>query len=499
MSFLPLHYRALVALLFVTALGLLVCRWVLAGSSLSRAFNQRAVYWLLATSLAFLIANFWVLLAVLALLFILAARKDENPVSLYLMFILCLPPHAVDTGSIGPIENLMEMSTNRMLSLVILLPLAIKLIFERLSPAPGQQFVAHKRLYRVTDTIVVLFAIYQISMYIPLDSATHVMRRSFLITIDFLLPYFVISRFCTTRERIMDSLGAILIAGMILSIVATFEHAKGWLLYETIHSYWDLPPTFTVFLLRDDVLRAVGPVGHSLVLGHLLVICLGLAGIFLRQLSKPRSLALFAILLMGMYSTVSRGPWVAGAIVLLMMGVFHPRAGRYYLSLVGIGALVVGAIAVSPWAEKVVNLLPFVGNTDQSTVDYRQQLLETTFFLVGQNPLFGSVTVLEQMEHLRQGQGIIDLVNVYADIALTFGLIGLTFFVLFFVTAMGSALYTQALGPKRDRKAVELVGFSSMAMFGSMVTLVGISNFATVPLTYTAMVALLVAMSRLPR
>lgn len=499
MSSIPLHYRALIALLAVTVMSLLVTRWVLAGSSLARAFNRRAVYWLMATTLSFLIGNFWLLLLLLALLFVYASIKDDNPVSLYLMFILCLPPHNVDTGGIGPIENLMEFSTNRLLSLVILLPLALKMLGGRLIRPMGAASPTAQRIYRVTDTIVLLFAVYQISMFLPYDSPTHVMRRCFLITLDFLLPYFVISRFCTTRERILDSLGAIVVAGMVLSMIAAFEHAKGWLLYETIRSFWDLPASFTVFLVRENVLRAQGPTGHSLVLGHLLVICLGLAGLFLRQMTKPRALAMFAILLVGLYSTVSRGPWVAGALVLLMMGVFHPKAGRYYISLVGIGALLVGAIALSPWADMVVNLLPFIGRTDDSTIDYRQQLLETTFFLVGQNPIFGSVKVLEQMEHLRQGQGIIDLVNVYADVALTFGLIGLALFVLFFLTAMGSALRHRILKVGRERRSLELVGFTSMALLGSMVTLVGISNYATVPLTYTAVVALLVAMSRLAR
>ena len=43
------------------------------------------------------------------------------------------------------------------------------------------------------------------------------------------------------------------------------------------------------------------------------------------------------------------------------------------------------------------------------------------------------------------------------------------------------------------------IGVGRYALLGSMVTLVGISNYATVPLTYTAVVALLVAMSRLAR
>jgi H+/Cl- antiporter ClcA len=60
------------------------------------------------------------------------------------------------------------------------------------------------------------------------------------------------------------------------------------------------------------------------------------------------------------------------------------------------------------------------------------QLAETSWQLVLQNPLFGSPNYLAYMEQLRQGQGIIDLVNAYATIALSFGLVGLGLFAAFF-------------------------------------------------------------------
>jgi hypothetical protein len=50
-----------------------------------------------------------------------------------------------------------------------------------------------------------------------------------------------------------------------------------------------------------------------------------------------------------------------------------------------------------------------------------------------QNPLFGNLFFIENMEGLRQGQGIIDLVNVYAAVALKSGLVGLFLFLIGFV------------------------------------------------------------------
>jgi O-antigen ligase len=70
--------------------------------------------------------------------------------------------------------------------------------------------------------------------------------------------------------------------------------------------------------------------------------------------------------------------------------------------------------------------------------DYRQRLLEVTIQLVRLNPWFGAYDYLSNpaMEGLRQGQGIIDIVNTYAAIALTSGLSGLSTFLAVFAAIL---------------------------------------------------------------
>jgi hypothetical protein len=50
--------------------------------------------------------------------------------------------------------------------------------------------------------------------------------------------------------------------------------------------------------------------------------------------------------------------------------------------------------------------------------------------------LFGNPFVLLDMEELRTGDNIIDLVNAYAQVALFYGLVGLALFCLLFMASM---------------------------------------------------------------
>jgi O-antigen ligase len=104
-----------------------------------------------------------------------------------------------------------------------------------------------------------------------------------------------------------------------------------------------------------------------------------------------------------------------------------------------VSALIAGAVLLSPVGDRVIDNLPFVGTVDQDNVSYRQRLAERSWELIQQNPFFGSPFGLLHLEELRQGQGIIDLVNTYATVAMYYGLIGLSLFLGFFVIGIWNA------------------------------------------------------------
>jgi O-antigen ligase len=489
------HYRAFVAVLALTLFAQFALRWLLRGTSMYEGFERRRTYWLGAVAISFLVPDFYLAMFVLGLFYLWAVRKDPNPAAFYLMFLLVMPPIQREIGGIGPFSKLFDINNTRLMALVILAPLAM-----RMFTAPKPKGPPVSLAPRLIDVAAILMASYLVLIYAPQESVTALMRNAVHQSLDFLLPYFVISRFCTSRERVMDCLGALLAGSLIICFLAVFEHFKGWLLFTTISVTWGVPDPLSLYLMRDSALRASASSGHALVLGHLLVVCVGLMGFFRTQFTSKLKLALvWAVLLLGLYSTVSRGPWVAAAVVMILAGLFTQKVLKFYAVLAVTASVIAGGLLMSPWADKLINFLPFIGKVDQGNVEYRQQLLDAAFMMVRQNPVFGNVRVLEQLEHLRQGQGIIDMVNVYAEVAMTYGLVGLFLFCVFL---FGSTLYAVAAALKVRKQQPDLfvmIGNSAAALMGSMITLVGISNYLSVPLVYTSLVALLVASVRVSR
>ena len=93
-------------------------------------------------------------------------------------------------------------------------------------------------------------------------------------------------------------------------------------------------------------------------------------------------------------------------------------------------------LAIVPGGQKVLDLLPFIGTIEVENITYRQRLFDNAMIVIQRNPLLGSFDFRStpEMQSMIQGQGIIDIVNTYIGMALQVGLIGLTLFVVFFVT-----------------------------------------------------------------
>src|SRR5262249_14572757 len=105
-----------------------------------------------------------------------------------------------------------------------------------------------------------------------------------------------------------------------------------------------------------------------------------------------------------------------------------PNGPRQAVRAIAFGVPVAAVVLVTPLGDRILANLPFVGTVATGAVTYRQELAGRSWELVQQNLLFGDAFALLQLEDLRQGEGIIDLVNTYASIALFYGLVGLTLF-----------------------------------------------------------------------
>ena len=321
----------------------------------------------------------------------------------------------------------------RLLSLVVLFPVAVRLARRSDPPAgDGQPAGLADRSRLQADLLIVLYVVLQIALQMPYEALTATLRRVVLIGIDLGLPYYVLSRSCRTRESMVEVMAAFALAMFVLTPLAVVEFFKGWLLYAGLQEQWGTAQVIN-YLRRGSFLRAQVTSGHSIVLGYAMTLGFGF-WLFLQGRVAPvgwRALAMLT-LLVGMAMPSARGPWLGAVLVVLVFLALGPNRGSRTLKTFGALALLSAIAVVSPYGDQIIERLPFIGTLDEGTVAYRQQLASMSWLLIQQNPWFGTPGYLAYLEDLRQGQGIIDLVNAYAGIALAYGLVTLAVFIWFF-------------------------------------------------------------------
>ena len=386
------------------------------------AFARRRNVWLILTVSAFLTPSFWAYALIAIPLLGWMSSKDDNPLAVYLLFLCVVPPWAFEIPTVG-ISKLFDLSQYRILSLVVLLPAAWRFI------TSGDR---QSRKFTLADGLLLAYGGLQILLYLPYESPTNSIRRTLLFGLDIYLPFFVAKNCCRSREEIVEALAAFGLTCALLAPLAAFEAARTWVLYAQVGEHWgyeDLEP----YLLRGSMLRAQASTGHPLSLGYLMAMGFGFWLYLRSRVADRRSVPLIGSLWMwlGLLAAYSRGPWLTAGVVYFLFLFQHPSGGsRLLRSLVVVG-IAFGLVLISPLGERIIDNLPFVGSVDQQNVVYRERLAATSWMLIQRNPFFGDPFVLLQMEDLRQGQGIIDLMNAYASIALFYGLTGLALFLMF--------------------------------------------------------------------
>src|SRR5258707_3117917 len=112
----------------------------------------------------------------------------------------------------------------------------------------------------------------------------------------------------------------------------------------------------------------------------------------------------------------------------------------------------------TPAGVVLVDYLPFVGTVEAQNVAYRERLFEISLDVVLDHPFFGDWDFLQLpvMQQLRQGQGIIDIVNTYLGVALASGLLGLALFCGFFLAVLAGLFAAMRRAGDRDGEAYAL-------------------------------------------
>ncbi len=431
-------------------------------------FARRCKVWIALTVAVFLAPNFWIFALVAAPVLVKLGRSDSNPAAAYLFLLYLLPDVSVRMPMIG-ISFLIDVDFRLLLSVCLLAPTGWRLWKDKDRPRAAGLKVLDVLLLAYCLLTSFLFVRPEIARGILMDvTFTDCLRRATSIFFSLFVPFFVISRASANRAAVQDMVASFCIKCAVLAGVAIFESARSWLLYAELKSRWGLGSGG--YLLRAGSIRAMASAGHPLTLGYLLAVGFGF-WLYLRH-SVPSRWAGFGItglFVLGLVADYSRGPWVGAILVYFAFAAFGPRAfSRAFKSIAGASLLGL-AVAVSPIGPKVVSVIPYFGGTvDIANVEYRERLFAQSWAIIMDRPLFGDQEALLKMEALRQGEGIIDLVNGFMTILLGNGFAGLSLFLLFMVVGAFKTFRVSAAAARNDPDFSKLGACLVASMLGSM-------------------------------
>jgi len=209
-------------------------------------------------------------------------------------------------------------------------------------------------------------------------------------------------------------------------------------------------------------------------------------------------LAAAACLVAGLIASWSRGPWVGAVAMMVFAVTLGPGLGKRLAKLVGAGGVATVVLLLSPFGQRIIDLLPFVGTSESGSVDYRSRLFDVSMQVFRQNPFFGDTRYLQNpiMEQMRQGQGIIDMVNTYLQVALPYGALGLAFFLAALLIPMRMVWRTRKRILHTDPETERLGRVLLAIMVGIMLTIATVSSLGVIPTIYWLMAGLCVAYAR---
>ena len=489
----PEHLRALVVILVLATFFFVFVQRLAYAISKAEDFRFRRNLWFVLTLSAFLASNYWLYLAIAAPLLIYASRREANPPALYFFILFVLPEATIQIPGMGLINFFFELTHARVLALLILLPAYLFLRRQIDTPSFGRT---------APDKALAAYLLLTAILYFREESVTNSMRQVFYLFIDVFLPYFVISRSLKNMQSFRDAILSLVLAVMVVAPLAMFEFSKGWLLYSSLLSKLDLWGGMTGYLARDGILRSVVTTGQAIALGYLMVVGIGFYLFMQRSIRQNihRRLGM-ALLVGGLIAPLSRGPWIGSLVLFVVFFATGRHATRRLVSLALAAMLILPLVSVLPGGDRVINLLPFIGSTEKGNVDYRERLITNSMIVIDRNPWFGSNEFLAtpEMQAMRQGQGIIDVVNTYLSVILEEGWIGLGIFVSIFVLTLAGVYRAMRSIQDKDGEAY-LLGRTLLAIQVSILVMIfTVSAITVIPIVYWSVAGLGVAYAQMVR
>ncbi|WP_406822073.1 O-antigen ligase family protein [Pseudomonas sp. KnCO4] len=489
----PEHLRALIVILFLASVVFLLARRPACDLIPLRDFKRRRNLWFLLTLLAFFSHSFWLYLGAGAVILYIAGRREHNPMALFYLLLFLIPPASLQVPGFGLVNYLVEIDHIRLLSVCVLLPAALALRRQGDTLRFGRTW---------PDRLLAAGLLLMSVLYLRETTLTDTLRQTLYLFIDVLLPYYVASRGLRQISDFKDTLLAFVLASFLLALIGVAESVRHWLLYSALVDAMGVPWSMSGYLNRGGSLRASATTGQAIVLGYVMCVAIGLFLFVQGYVRRPWQRLMGALLLAaGLFAPLSRGPWI-GAMVIVVVFVALGKGALRRLALLAVaGMLALPLLTAVPGGDKVLDLLPYIGNVDKDNITYRERLMDNAWIVIQRNPLFGSFDFRNtpEMQSMIQGEGIIDIVNTYINVALRVGLVGLGLFLAFFASVLLGMRKAMRSFPDKDDERRQLGRALLATLAGILVIIFTVSSITFIPVVYWTIAGLGVGYSQMVR
>jgi O-antigen ligase len=364
--------------------------------------------WAFAALLLYFLQDWFVVLLLIAVTTVLLSPIDPvHRAAFFLVAAPALPSYLVAPLPFPGLNYLLELTQYKMAAIVLLLPLLVMRRYGALR-RPGFSVLDGALLFYIVYTALV------VAVYVNLTMG---LRHFVDLMVTFMLPFLVLRYAVKQIDDIETFFKAFLVVSIFLAAIALVSTAKQWDFYTLVQ------PT-TVFSVPD--FRAGFVRIQAVANTHSLAYHLAAALLLLEYLKGPMNIRWVHLMVLrfafvaGAFFTNSHGAYVGFFVAWVAYRLFLIRSNA--LRTVLIVYLTMGAVLAGMWL--------LYGSTDKvdtyGTFSYRQELFRIGFNYVLQVPLFGDYDFYRNpvFQPLRQGQGIIDITNLYLQILLHYGFLG---------------------------------------------------------------------------
>ncbi|MBX2809211.1 MAG: O-antigen ligase family protein [Cellvibrionaceae bacterium] len=409
-----------IIILLSIGLGSVACLFVFD----SKVVLRVAVLWAGLITIS-LFGNMWALSAVVLGGAVVVRNLSPDSKVFYFVALLPVIPLELFVLPFPGLNSLWELSAPRLLVLGLLLPSFF--LYLKNSLRGGD-------IFRMSDLFFVSFVLLTILLSVRGGGITVGMRTMLSYTVELLVPYFVLSRYVYTPKSMDWMLTAFLISASFLSFAAIIETLIKWRFYAEVMISLNLEysPVALVPYERSGIVRASGgsmlqPLAFAYFSSMAMVVCFYMWKQGLIRMLP--AVGLFGVLFVAMMFTGSRGGLLA-----FMVGV----AVIYYLNLPALARLltIVAACILIPMGIGYIATAGLSSIDSEGSFQYRFDLIINSLSAVSSNLLFGSSDFLNNsaLEQSRQGEGIIDVVNLYLQVVLQYGVVGLFCYLMTYIT-----------------------------------------------------------------